>query len=521
MSGVPALEFVSRAIESPCSEAVRGDHCWSYGELAGLANAVARYLKEGGLEQGDRVAMALSNCPEFLALYLGVQLAGGVVVPLNVLDRARTLLRQVEHCGARWLFFDDARDEIGREFDAGQQRPAVAVEANGEKPGSRAGADAGSAEWRRILSSAGTPTTSSEWPIEPVSLALILYTSGTTGRPKGVVLSHRNLHANMRSILGFLPVERDDRCLVLIPFYHSFGNSLITTHLSMGACLVLQNHIAFPRKVLERIETERVTSLYGVPLTFSLLLGKPVPAGIDVSSLKYMAQAGGAMYKPQIRQIRRDVPDIDLYVMYGQTEATARLTYVPPELLESKLGSAGKAVPGVALEVRDLDGNPLPRGSIGEIWVRGDNVMVGYWGDPEGSGTVLHDGWLWTRDRGYLDEDGFLFIEGRSSDLIKTGANRVSPDEIEEVISQLDGVKEVGVTGMQDDVLGQAILAAVVPHAGAYISEKKVKAHCREFLAPYKIPKKVIVRESLPRTHSGKVVRSELTAGNHGVTQND
>jgi acyl-CoA synthetase (AMP-forming)/AMP-acid ligase II len=341
-------------------------------------------------------------------------------------------------------------------------------------------------------------------------LALILYTSGTTGKPKGVMLSHNNLFANMWSIFGSLPILRTDRCLVVLPFYHSFGNSLLTTHLSSGASLVLQNNIAFPHHVLKRIESDRITSLYGVPLTFSLLLGKPVPSDIDISSLRYMAQAGGAMYKRQVRQLKRDVPHIDLFVMYGQTEATARLACVPVEMLEKKLGSAGRPVRGVEIEIRDGQGNYVPTGGAGEIWVRGDSVMLGYWGDPEGSANVLQRGWLWTRDRGRLDEDGFLYLEGRSDEIIKTGANRVNPEEVEEVISMLEGVKEVGVVGIPDAVLGQAVFAAVVPNAGAHFSEKSVRAHCLHLLAPYKVPKRVMLIDRLPRTSSGKIRRREL-----------
>jgi acyl-CoA synthetase (AMP-forming)/AMP-acid ligase II len=228
------------------------------------------------------------------------------------------------------------------------------------------------------------------------------------------------------------------------------------------------------------------------------------------------------MKRSQIEQLRHGLPGVELYVMFGQTEAAARLTCLPAHMLETKLGSAGKAIPGVDLEVRSADSDTtLPRGETGEIWARGPNVMLGYWSNPEETSQVLRDGWLWTRDRGRLDEDGFLYIEGRSSDMIKTGANRVSPDEIEEVLGLLEGVEQVGVTGIPDEVLGQAVFAAIVPSSGASLSEQTVKAFCLNLLAAYKIPKRVLIVDELPRTVTGKLQRQLLAQLATGVNSSE
>lgn len=502
MPDSPLQSFLAQAEEHPQAEAIRGAQSWTYGRLAKLSAAIARYLLDSGLETGDRVAMLLPNCGEYVAIYFGTLLAGGVIVPLNTLDKPRTVFRQAEHCAAKFVFVGGARTDLHVAEEAWESPRYICVTAD------RAG-DEGE-PWRRLLRDQAGAWKELASRVRAEDLAAILYTSGTTGRPKGVMLSHGNLLANMESILGFLPIKFGDRCLVVLPFYYSFGNSLLTTNLSAGATLVLQNNIAFPKQVLDRIEIDHISSLYGVPLTFSLLFGKGVPEGVDLSPLRFMAQAGGAMPRAQADHVRRVVPGADLYVMYGQTEATARLTYVPPEKLQAKSGSAGKAIPGVEIEIRGDDGVPLPPGRIGEIWVRGENVMMGYWEDPAESSQVLRDGWLWTRDRGYLDDDGYLFIQGRSSDMIKTGANRVSPAEIEEVIGQLDGVSEVGVTAVHDDVLGQAVLAAIVPEDGKHLTPRAVKAFCRDHLAAYKVPKRVEIVPELPRTSTGKIQRNVL-----------
>jgi long-chain acyl-CoA synthetase len=242
----PAQLFLGQADTRPDDEAIRTSDSWSYGRLATLSAAVAGYLVESGLQPGDRVATILPNSPEYVAIYFGVQIAGGAIVPLNALDKGRTVVRQAEHCGARFLFADSTRADVRAEKSSTPgftridvPRHALRVDAAGDGTWRDLSGDS-SASWRRF--GAGP---------KPDALAAILYTSGTTGRPKGVMLSHANLAANMQSILDVLPIRSSDRCLVVLPFCHSFGNSVLTTHLSQGASLVLQNNIAFSKQVLD------------------------------------------------------------------------------------------------------------------------------------------------------------------------------------------------------------------------------------------------------------------------------
>jgi acyl-CoA synthetase (AMP-forming)/AMP-acid ligase II len=210
------------------------------------------------------------------------------------------------------------------------------------------------------------------------------------------------------------------------------------------------------------------------------------------------------------RRLRDAVPDARLFVMYGQTEATARLTWLPPERLDEKMGSVGVPIPGVEIEVRRDDGTPAPAAEVGDVWARGDNVMLGYWRNAEATGEVLRGGWLKTGDMGHLDADGYLHLSGRRSDMIKTGAHRVHPKDVEEAIAELPQVAEVAVVGIEDELLGQTIKAFVV--ATAPLAEDQVKAHCLARLAGYKVPRHVTFVESLPKTASGKIRRAELAA---------
>jgi long-chain acyl-CoA synthetase len=230
----------------------------------------------------------------------------------------------------------------------------------------------------------------------------------------------------------------------------------------------------------------------------------------DLSSLRYVTQAGGPMPRPVVEKLREQLPHVRVFLMYGQTEATARLTCLPPEDIDRKPGSVGVAVANVEIDIRQ-DGHSVAPGSVGEIWARGPNVMAGYWNDPEATAEVLQDGWLRTRDLGYLDEDRYLFIVGRAAEMIKVGAFRVSPQEIEEVIVALDGVQDAAVVGIPDELLGQKIKAVVVSQPHVALTVLAIKAHCRQHLATYKVPKVVEFAAELPRTSSGKIQRFKLT----------
>jgi acyl-CoA synthetase (AMP-forming)/AMP-acid ligase II len=286
--------------------------------------------------------------------------------------------------------------------------------------------------------------------------------------------------------------------------------------LSVGATLVLETGMMYPQRVVDAIRTERVTGFSGVPWMFKALLDRTSfgSMGGELPALRYFTQAGAAMAPDDIARMRSAFPGVSFYVMYGQTEATARLTYLPPDEFEGHRGSAGRAIPGVRIEVRRPDGSLASPGESGDVLASGPNIMSGYWNAPVATTAVIADEpsgrWLRTGDIGYRDAGAYLFLQGRSSEIIKTGAHRVSPAEIEEALGRLAGVAEVGACGVPDDQLGEAIQVVVVPAAGVRLTERDVLAHCRRELSLYKIPKRVLFSASLPRTTSGKLRRKAL-----------
>ncbi len=489
-------------VHLPESEAVvLGRQRTTYWQLWRDICAVAGFLQNSGLRSGDRVGVLLKNSAEYIATYYGVLAAGGVVVGLNTMAKSRDLANWLQHSGASWLFAEAQHPELIELTNLLDN--AMRLVLVGESRGSATGI--AHQNWQEVVQDAGEEPDLSR--LESTRTAAIIYTSGTTGQPKGVTLSHGNLSSNVRSIQQYLQLTVKDRVLNVLPFYYSYGNSVLHTHLAVGATLVLENNLLFPHNVLTTMADERATGFSGVPSTFAILLSRTQLEKYDLSSLRYMTQAGGAMAPAMIARLRKALPHINFFVMYGQTEATARLAWLPPEMLDAKPGSIGIAIPGVRLELRDKQGQPVVTGETGEIWAAGENIMQGYWRDPELTRKVLEDGWLKTGDLAHCDEDGYFYIDGRSADMIKTGANRISPKEIEEVILELDSVEEAVVIGVPDELLGQVIKAVIVPSPGAQIEIKQIRAHCWKHLAMYKVPKFIDFVTELPKTASGKVQR--------------
>lgn len=489
------------ALSAPDRRAIaEGARRIDYGTLWAQACAFAAFLKTSGITPGDRVALILNNGIEAVVACYASWLAEAVVVPLNAQARARDLEPWLRHCDARCVVHaHDHADALGvlEALDTSILRVSVGAANSGSR----------SMDWQEAVA---TPGTLDAPQVEPDALAMILYTSGTTGAPKGVMLSHANLAANVDSITEYLELTRDDSIVTVLPFYYSYGQSVLHTHLASGAFLVIEQNLVFPHLMVETLAREKVSGFSGVPSTFLLLLNR-VPLGdYDLSSLRYLTQAGGGMAPAVANRLREAIPQARLFIMYGQTEATARLAWLPPHMLDAKSGAVGLAIPGVELQVRNEAGQVCAAFEVGEVFARGPNVMLGYWRNPEATASVLIDGWLKTGDMGHTDTDGYLYLSGRRSDMIKTGAHRVHPKDVEEVLAELPGVGEVAVIGVDDDTLGQIIKAVIVRAPAADLSELRIKAHCRERLAAYKIPKIITFADALPKTASGKIRRSEL-----------
>jgi len=345
------------------------------------------------------------------------------------------------------------------------------------------------------------------------SCAEIIFTSGSTGIPKGVMISHRNLMANTESIVTYLKLNGNDRMLVVLPFYYCYGLSLLHTHLRVGGSIVLNNSFIFLGSIINNLLEYKCTGFAGVPSHFQILLRKSDNfKTTNFPDLKYVTQAGGKLAPIFIDEFRISHPEITFIVMYGQTEATARLSYLPPELYEAKKGSMGKGIPGVELKVVNEKGAKIKPGEIGEVIARGDNIMLGYFGDEEGTKNTIRNGWLYTGDLGTIDEDDYIYLTARKKEIIKVGGKRISPKEIEAVILELPEVVDCTIEGIEDQLLGEALKATIVirPENGKEAMLDKIKQHCARHLALYKVPQVFELKEQLVISATGKKIKGKL-----------
>jgi len=458
----------------------------TYLELDKRSDHCAHVLLDAGIRKGNRVALFLDNSVDYLVAYFGILKSGGVVVPLNTQFVHRELESLLDDFTPRFVITDTAH------------RPAFK----------------GLIDPKFLLDTGNFIHEDSPFRVQAPDislkdLAMIIYTSGTTGKPKGVMLSHENLFSNAASIVEYLHLKHSDSIMVILPFYYSYGNSLLTTHIKVGATLVIDNRFIFPNVVLDLMEKEQVTGFAGVPSHFAILLRKSALRKYNLPKLRYVTQAGGGMPASMIEEFTQAMPHVKFFVMYGQTEASARLTYLNPAFLKEKLGSIGKAIPGVQIRVLNEQGVEVEAGQIGEMVARGRNVMLGYWNAPEETANVLRKEGLWTGDLAKVDEEGFIYMVSRKKEMIKSGANRISPLEIEDVVSRMPGVMECAAIGIPDEILGEAIKLCVVKN-GIPFSENDLLLFCKKNLAAFKMPRVVEFVESLPKTSTGKIKRSEL-----------
>jgi long-chain acyl-CoA synthetase len=344
----------------------------------------------------------------------------------------------------------------------------------------------------------------------PEAHAAIVYTSGSTGTPRGVIQTFGNIAANTRSIVEYLGLTPRDRAMLILPLHYCYGKSVLQTHLRVGGSVFLDPRFMYPRVVLEAMVTEACTGFAGVPLTFELLRRQAAPELLAKLTLRYLTQAGGGMAPDTVRWTREVFHPAELFVMYGQTEATARLSYLPPACAPRKEGSIGIAIPGVELRVVGEEGTPLPVGETGHLVARGANVTPGYLDAPEDTRALLRDGWLWTGDLAWRDTDGFFFLVGRARDVLKVNGHRVSPTELEHTLARHPAVLEVAVVGVPDALGGEVAVAVVVRQPDTPLHEESLRRFCRESLPAHKVPRHVMFMAALPRGPNGKVLKAQL-----------
>jgi len=461
----------------------------TYSDLYSMSLKLARYLKEKYGEQNN-ILLVSPNSVFFLVAYMGIMKSGNVCVPLNPAIEDHNLSYIVNLCKSNIAFISPSlKDPKWERIKDVYYHHPDALHGNDEE--------------NLLLFEDGE--------FDEDRLAEIIFTSGSTGEPKGVMITHRNIIANTSSIIDYLKLNGDDTIEVVLPFYYCYGLSLLHTHMKVGGSVVFNNNFMFLGSVISDLNKYGCTGFAGVPTHFQVLLRKSRSfKNTSFPSLKYVTQAGGKLHTAFIREFMESFPDIKFFVMYGQTEATARLSYLPPERLSDKLGSMGKAIPGVELALMDDSGEfILEPGVVGEVVAKGDNIMKGYLGDPEGTAQTLRGGWLHTGDLAYLDKDGFFFLTARKKEIIKVGGRRISPKEIEEVIVTIPGVVDCSISAIDDEVLGEALKAVIVlsDMEDPEMNEDFIKRTCAKKLSPDKVPQVIEFKNNIEIAATGKKVK--------------
>ena len=472
----------------------------TYGQLAAAVGAVARHLLDRGARPGEHVGIRGESSFFWAAAHLGAIHAGCVSVPLSPALSAAECQDIVATTGLRFAFAD-ARGIAGC---AGWLAGARSLVLDRSAPLAPAGA---SVTTFAELPPGSPPSVSRQ----PDDLAALLFSSGSTGKPRGVMLSHRNLIANTAAIGAALGITAADRVMAVLPFHYTFGASILHTHLAAGACVVIDRRFLFPDKVLARMIETRCTGFAGVPSHYQILLRRSQLKTMRLPDLRWLQQAGGKLAEPFVRELRAALPQAKLFLMYGATEATARITVLAPEEVDGRPWSVGKPIAGVTVRLLNEEGAEVPAGEPGELVVEGESVALGYFQDPAESAATFREGRLHTGDIAIRDEAGYLRIVDRTKSFLKCGGTRVSAQSIEEQLLAFPDLVEAAVIGIPDELLGEAVAAFVVPRdaADATLADR-LRAFALAKLPPPLQPKRIEVLQSLPKSAAGKVQRRLL-----------
>lgn len=483
---------MERSVERvPSSVAlVCGDQRVSYRELGGRASQLAWALRRRGIGRGDRVALFSANTIDAAIAFWGILQASAVVVPISPLTRTEKLIWLLDHCRASALVTESRLAPVFT--------PALCRASHVKNV--LTGADVLAAE----------PDAPPPIEGDDRDLAALIYTSGSTGRPKGVMLSHRNMVSAADSICEYLGLEASDVVHGIMPMAFDYGLYQLVMTVRQGARLVLAQPFLLPAQVLKQAAAERVTFFPGVPTVYAMLGELRDRSAWDLSSVRAVTSTAAALTDQHISTIRGVFPRARIFSMYGITECK-RCTYLPPDDLERKPGSVGIAIPNTEMWLVDEHDRRVAPGEVGQLVVRGPHVMQGYWEDPQETARMLRPGprlgerVLYTGDLCRLDADGYLYFVARMDDIIKSRGEKVAPKEVEAILSAIPGVLESAVVGVPDDLLGHAVVAFVVPAAGATLVEADLLRACRSNLESFMVPRSITIVAALPKNANGKI----------------
>ena len=479
----------------------------SYQQINFMADNLALCLASNGITKGDRIALLLENSVDYIISYYAALKLGAVAAPLNPGLKPDGLLYLIDDLEPAVIITNFKCERLLKAVNLNNSIINLIIIRNPKHKWSDLSIpvfafEDSIAEQGGILPQNNTT---------PNDLANIIYTSGSTGDPKGVMLSHQNLVSNIQSICHYLVLGKNDIQMVILPFFYVMGKSLLNTHIAVGGTLVINNRFLYPADVVNQMIDEKVTGFSGVPSTYAYLLNRSPLANCKdkLSSLRYCSQAGGHMALSIKQILRKALPShTKIYIMYGATEASARLTYLDPDAFDLKTESIGKPIPNVSICILDEKGNEVPINKEGELVASGPNIMKGYWKDPKETVRVLSTKGYHTGDIGYRDSDGFLFVKRRKDGLIKVGGHRINPTEIEDVLMATQQLIETVVVGIPDSLLGKKLIALAVPNDDDF-TEKSLMEECTKSLPKHKCPGDLFFVRVLPKNANGKIDRAK------------
>jgi long-chain acyl-CoA synthetase len=482
------FQYFSRSYQKyPTKHYVFDGKYWTYGEVNHYIKLMITKLISENITSGDHVLLYMENSIEYIIAYFAILYMGAIVVPSTVSTTLENLEIIIDDCKPSLIL--TSRLLISRFAKSSIMKKARIMTVD--------------------LNAINNLVYSDIDLIDTQQLAMIIYTSGTTSKSKGVMLSHGNLVANTESILDYLPLTSKDSVLVTLPFSYSYGNSLLLTHTKVGGLLYLNQGITFPQVILSILEKENITGFSTVGSYFKLLLKQNNFTATSFKKLEYITFAGEQIAPDDLITLQNINKNLKVYVMYGQTEAGARLTYLEPSMLINKLGSIGRPIKNVVINIVDENGIEVPSGISGEIIAKGDNIMQGYLNNPQETQEVLKNGWLYTGDIGYKDFDGYIYLVSRKKDIIKHLGHRIAPIEIENYINSCENVFESAVIDYCDKQANVEIIAYIVLRDKKFSMENIAK-NLRPRLPLYKIPSVYRIVDELPKTTNGKIKRAEL-----------
>jgi len=468
------------------------DTVHDYAQLLQRSAALGEALRSRGFTPGSRVGVFLSNRPEYFEILFGAWFAGLAVAPINAKLHPKELAYIIDNCAASVLFTD---------IEGGLSQPGTVIDVDGE-------------DYRAMLATA--PRDLRPASADPGDIAWLFYTSGTTGYPKGAMLTHRNLYNMTMSFLADIgPVDETDAALYPAPLSHGAG-LLALAHLVRGAANVVPESGGFqPDEIVDLINHYPGSSFFAAPTMVNRLVTSPFLANLKVENLDHIFYGGAPMY---VEDLKRALSALGprLWQAYGQGESPCTISYLPPHMhldngdgrLDERLSSVGIARTGVAVRVVNAEGNDMPPGQNGEVIVAGDVVMAGYWNNPSATAQALRDGWLWTGDVGTFDAHGLLYLKDRSKDVIISGGSNIYPREVEEVLLRHPAVTEVSVIGRRHPDWGEEVVAFVV--SSAPVTAEELDAFCIEHIARFKRPKAYRFLPQLPKSNYGKILKTEI-----------